>query len=637
LRGGGKLEDGLGWWFELLEQVGDAEGPGVIGAKIGVLPVGVDGLGSGAGLVGDDGEVEPGGGELGVLPEGVGEALPGFAVPAPLLEGNTQAVESLGVARGKFQNAAEAAIGQVPLPQPQLGLSQPEPAFLGLGGEADMGAEGVEGAVGVAIFEPETAEVEMGDGEIAVDPEGLAVGVGCFAGLAGGVVGEAEVVPGLGIAGEEFDGRSEPWDGVLRPAFLEQSFPVEQGPGAGGCAGGEQGCQSEGGDGQAGAPIRVSGRQHSISRYDGRPGLPRATGGNRRVMPRVILTLLLLCQSFCLRAEKVGFAEPGLPGTTDGKTRIVIVRNPEATRSLSAVPQAVNAMVAKGIVAVTGKSTASEGWRGLVSTQDVVGIKVYSVPGPSSGTRPAVVEAVVRGLIEAGHPGSRIVIWDRRLSELRAAGFVDLADSLGVRAAGAVEAGFDPAVAYENSVLGQLVFGDLEFERTPGSSGETNKVVGRRSHLSRLLTQDITRHIVIAPMLNHNFAGVSGILYSVASGATDNFIRFETNPALLLSAVPEIFGQPVIADHVAIHIVDALIGQYEGSKLGLLQYSSTLNELRFSTDPVALDLLSLNDLNRLRVAAGVRGMTNGLPLFENARLLELGTDDLRQVDIIRAE
>lgn len=353
-------------------------------------------------------------------------------------------------------------------------------------------------------------------------------------------------------------------------------------------------------------------------------------------MPRVILTLLLLCQSFCQGADTLGFVDPGLLSANDAKSRVVIARNPDATRALAAVPSVVSSMVSNGVIALTAKTNASDAWRSLVKTQDVVGIKVYSVPGPASGTRPAVAEAVIRGLLDAGHPASRIVIWDRRLADLRAAGFGDLAESLGIRIGGAVDAGFDPDVAYENAFLGQLVFGDLEFERTT-SGGETNKVVGRRSHLSRLVTREITRHIVIAPMLNHNHAGVSGILYTVASGCTDNFIRFETNPALLLSAVPEIFGQPVIADRVALLMVDALIGQYEGSQRGLLHYSSIPNELRFSTDPVALDVMSLTDLNRARLAAGVREMTNGLPLFENARLLELGTDDLRKVDVIRVE
>lgn len=356
-------------------------------------------------------------------------------------------------------------------------------------------------------------------------------------------------------------------------------------------------------------------------------------------MTRVILILLLLCQPFCLRSGEIGFSQPGLLGSVEpGQPRVVIVKDPAATRQLSPQPDVVASMVSRGVMAFTGQTTPAAAWRSLVSTQDVVGIKVYSPPGPASGTRPAVVAAVVRGLLDAGLPGSSIVIWDRRLEDLKAGGYADLASSLGVRVAGAVDAGFDPEVTYANPYLGQLVFGDLEFGKADTvSETNLNRTIGRNSHLSRLLTRDLTRLINIAPLLNHNHAGVSGILYSVASAATDNFMRFEANPMLLASAVPEIYGQTNIADRVALNVVDALIGQYEGRQRSLLHYSSTPNELRFGTDPVALDVLSIEELNRARALAGVAAATNGFELYSNARLLELGTDNPRKVEILRVD
>lgn len=358
-------------------------------------------------------------------------------------------------------------------------------------------------------------------------------------------------------------------------------------------------------------------------------------------MPRVILTLLLLCQPFCLRAADLTFADPGLLGSAENQpTRVVVVRDPAATRSLTAQTDVVAAMIARGITTLTGRPTPAEAWRSLVQPTDVVGVKVHSIPGSASGTRPAVASAVIRALLDAGHPQDRIVLWDRRLSDLRAAGFHEVATTLGVRLAGASDSGFDTEEPYENPVLGQLVFGDLEFSRTaasPSSSPTAVEVAGRKSHFSRLVTRDITRHIVVAPLLNHNQAGVSGILYSVASAATDNFLRFETNPTLLARAVPEIYGRTNIAEHLAVAIVDALIGQYEGSQRSLLHYSATPNELRFSRDPVALDVLSLEELNRIRLAAGVPAVTNRSELYENARLLELGTDSVPKMEILRLE
>lgn len=185
-------------------------------------------------------------------------------------------------------------------------------------------------------------------------------------------------------------------------------------------------------------------------------------------------------------------------------------------------------------------------------------------------------------------------------------------------------------------MLGQLVFGDLEFARsTP--TGLTNEVAGRRSHFSRLITREINRHIFIAPLLNHNQAGVSGILYSAASAVTDNFLRFEAHPSLLARAVPEIFGRTNLADNIALNIVDALIGQYEGSQRSLLHYSATPNELRFSLDPVALDVLSIEELNRIRVRVGIPQVTNRAELYENAALLELGTSAVRNIEVIGAD
>ncbi|MCC6231166.1 MAG: DUF362 domain-containing protein [Verrucomicrobiales bacterium] len=357
-------------------------------------------------------------------------------------------------------------------------------------------------------------------------------------------------------------------------------------------------------------------------------------------MTRVILTLLLLCQPFCLRAGEIGFTEPGLLGSsTTDRPRVVLVRDAAATVALAPQPEVVAGMVDRGIMAFTGQTTPGEAWRSLVSTQDVVGVKVYSLPGPISGTRPTVVAAVVRGLLGAGIPGQRIVIWDRRLEDLRSAGFDTLASSLGVRLAGAADAGFDPAVWYENPVLGQPVFGDLEFSKNSAAflTNSAGHSIGRNSYLSRLLTRDLTKLINIAPLLNHNTAGVSGILYTVASAVTDNFLRFEVNPSLLERAVPEIYGQPQIADRVAVNMVDALIGQYEGRQRSLLHYSTTLNELRFSADPVALDVLSLADLNRARASLGVTVVTNRFELYLNARLMELGADDFKRMDILRVD
>jgi hypothetical protein len=274
-------------------------------------------------------------------------------------------------------------------------------------------------------------------------------------------------------------------------------------------------------------------------------------------------------------------------------------------------------------------------WQSLISPKEIVGIKVFSSPGPNAGTRPALVGALIEGLLEARVPPTNIIIWDKHQVDLRRAGFVELGEHYGVQVQGSADCGYDEEVFYspDRPILGQLVWGDVEF----GRKGEG---IGRRSFVSKLLTKRITKIISVTPLLNHNSAGVSGHLYSLAMGSVDNTIRFENDVSRLSTAVPEIYALPALGDRVVLNITDALICQYQGEQRGLLHYSTALNELRFSKDPVALDLLSLRELERTRLASKIpilrdQSLTNQLELLANASLLELGVSDSENIQVER--
>ena len=306
--------------------------------------------------------------------------------------------------------------------------------------------------------------------------------------------------------------------------------------------------------------------------------------------------------------------------------RVVMVHDPEATQAYSVRPARVQAMVQRGLLQLTGKSTLPAAWLSLVSTQDIIGIKVYSSPGPNSGTRPAVAAAVVEGLLAAHVPPTHIVIWDQKLVDLRLAGYLALGERYGVRVASSTDAGYDTNTFYEAALLGRLLVGDVEF----GRKGEG---VGRKSFVSRLVTQQLTKIIHLTPLLNHNEAGVSGNLFGLASGCVDNFFRFERDREHIDSAIPDIYALPVLGDRVVLNIVDALICQYEGGERGLLHYSTMLNQLRFSTDPVALDVLSLQELDRQRQAGGFPASKLSLEMYRNATLIELGVSEVRNIKV----
>jgi hypothetical protein len=341
----------------------------------------------------------------------------------------------------------------------------------------------------------------------------------------------------------------------------------------------------------------------------------------RRILLGVTVAILALASVQMFRLFAAAFSSTH----TAPRARVVIVEDSRATDAFRPRPDRIRDMVSQGITNLARTDSVPEAWRSIVSTQDVVGIKVFSAPGANSGTRPAVVAAVVEGLLGAGVPPKHIVVWDKKTTDLRLAGFYDLAKRYGIRVAGA-QVGYDERAFYDTPLPGTLMWGDLEF----GKKGER---IGRKSFVTKLLTQEISKIINITPLLNHDLAGVTGNLYSLAIGSVDNTVRFEAEADHLAQAVPEIYALTNLSDHVVLNITDALICQYEGEERSLLHYSTVLNQIRFSHDPVALDLLSLKELDKERRAANAPKVKPNPDLYDNAALLWLGVAKTNQIDI----
>ncbi len=315
---------------------------------------------------------------------------------------------------------------------------------------------------------------------------------------------------------------------------------------------------------------------------------------------------------------------------TNSVVRVVVAQDDHLLDAFLPDEVRVAAAFDRGLTFFTQTTTVSNAWRSLVTSNDVVGIKVFSAPGPVCGTRPAVVAAIARGLLAAGLAPDQVVIWDRRTDDLRAAGFYELGRRLGVRVASAMGAGYDTNIFYlpDSPVVGQLVWGDSEF-------GITNKdfSLGKKSYVSKLVSQQLTKIISVVPLMNENSAGVCGHFFSLALGSVDNTRRFEGSPDRLAVALPEIDALPLIGDRVVLHVTDALLAQYQGGPLGYLQFSRVRNELWFGHDPVALDTMALKELMLQRRLLNVPAMPTNFAIYTNAVLLELGVNDPSRIQI----
>lgn len=344
-------------------------------------------------------------------------------------------------------------------------------------------------------------------------------------------------------------------------------------------------------------------------------------------MGRSLLGLLLLSLATVASPAATSVAPTS---TNTLRARVVAVHDAAATVSFAPDPAIVRQMVATGLTGLTGRTTVAEAWHSLVSSKDVVGFKVTAAPGAVSGTRPATVQALVESLLAAGHPARQVVIWDKRDLDLRAGGWHRLADQLGVRCAASEDAGWDEAKSYESPFIGRLVAGDLEFGRKESDH------MGRKSYVSKLLTREVTKIVTVAPVLSHSGSGVNGQLAGLAWASADNTLRFANDPARLAEAVPDICALDDVLPHLAFAVSDALLCQFRGEERTLLHYAVALNELRFSKDPVALDVLALADIEQARRNAKVEGERKiSTELYTNAELIDLGVADPARIDVIR--
>src|SRR5664280_1811446 len=441
--------------------------------------------------------------------------------------------------------------------------------------------------------------------EVRIELQSPGISRSGVGGLVGVLTSQAKVIPCLRVRRQQRRRRLQLVDGFQVSSILQQFLSLKKSPGAGWCAPGKHSGRKQ--QNQNSFCNSLFGGQHQGSWYHPCPDVSR-NAQNRVSLPFSFAglgcALMLLAVATTIAADNFPF-----PRTVNGRSRVIIVTDPEATEAFEPRPDRVKAMVDEGMAHLTQKTNSAQAWLSLVSTQDIVGIKVFSEPGPNSGTRRAVVAAVVEGLLSAGLKTNQVIIWDKYQSDLRLAGYE--------------ETNF-----YAMPLLGNLVWGDHEF----GRKGEG---VGRKSFVSKLVTEQMTKIIQITPLINHNEAGVCGNLFSLALGSVDNTTRFLSDSGRLATALPEIYALPALGDRVVLNIVDALICQYEGEERSLLHYSTMLNQLRFSTDPVALDVLSLTELEHQRELNKSPVNRSNLALYDNAALLELGVNDPRRIVVER--
>ncbi len=343
---------------------------------------------------------------------------------------------------------------------------------------------------------------------------------------------------------------------------------------------------------------------------------------------------------------KVPKTAHSLPGPFPG--RVVKVTDPRSLAGDTVDGKVVREMFERGVRALTGAGMAKS-FAMLFTRDDVVGLKVNPVGAPLIHTKPEVVDAVIRWLVDNKVPRRNIVIWDRFDYMLKDAGYtrerfpgvavegLQTMDEEGNRwrdaAGNHVSAGnFDTSASYfAKGVLGKGVRGykDDEFYLNQ------HVFAGEHSYFGKLITQRLTKIVNLAAYKNTG-NGISMATKNLGFAAVCNTGRLHA--PLFFRVCTEVLAAPWVRDKLVLNVTDGLRAQYEGGPDKDEKFVYPNHSLYFATDPFALDMTCHNELVAKRKAMGIA--VNEHPKFTEylryAEKLGLGVADPARIAVVRA-
>jgi uncharacterized protein (DUF362 family) len=357
---------------------------------------------------------------------------------------------------------------------------------------------------------------------------------------------------------------------------------------------------------------------------------------------------------FTGRSREVRSPEYAMPGPFPG--RVIEVRARDAVSAGNEIRRdAVRRMIGRGMCELTGAEHPGDAWRRFFARGDVVGVKVNPVgrargpaetgshrPEIGSVSSPAVLLEVVAGLRGAGVRPQDIIIFERYADEFRTAGYEAVLRERGMEdvrwyASSAAYTneqlaidGHDGGGGRDPNVAGYDpdAFVSMGFAAPEHSARDDRRF---RSHLSAIVTRMVDKIVTIPCLKDHRSAGVTLALKNLSHGLNNNVARshvsgvyrpggIPSGPNQCNTFIPTAVAQEATRRKATLHILDGLIGVYEGGPGSWNPTWATWRRqsLFFATDPVAMDLVGWDIIDAKRAEEGwlpvsFQGMVQGVP------------------------
>ena len=173
---------------------------------------------------------------------------------------------------------------------------------------------------------------------------------------------------------------------------------------------------------------------------------------------------------------------------------VYAARDPAAIKDYQANSGIVRGMVNRLVLATTGQPDLARAWGSLVSPNDKIGIKISAAGGELFTTHRDIVNAIVDGLVAAGHARNSIVVWDRSLGGIKEAGYRPDKEGYQIQSI-APRDGYDPKAIFTAPLTGKLIWGDLEFRSDRGTIPllSEQEATSDDSHFARIVSGEVTK------------------------------------------------------------------------------------------------------------------------------------------------
>ena len=277
--------------------------------------------------------------------------------------------------------------------------------------------------------------------------------------------------------------------------------------------------------------------------------------------------------------EQPASAKPVAPEplAADAKSRVVVAHDELLRGTGSTVDsQRMLALVDRAMQALYDRDHPVDAWRKLVRPGETVSLKVNTLGGRGISTNVHLVEAICERLQEAGVKAGDIVVWDRTSDELERAGFH-------------LAIGGDRVQCYGTDRVG--------YEEELSAWGSIG------SCLSKILTRN-SNVLINVPVLKDNDGAGFTIALKNMYGVIHNPNKYHPNGCN--PYVADLNMLPEIRSKMRLTICDATTAMYEGGPGFKPEHSWNANTLLVSTDPVALDHMGWQMIERKRAEKGLK-------------------------------